>query len=175
MVIETERLILREMVQSDFPLLCKCLQDPDVMLLAFGHVFSDKEVQDNLDKQIWRYENHGFGVWSVILKETGELIGQCGLSMQPYNDREVPEIGYVFQKEHWHKGYAIEAAAACKEYAFTVQNIDEVFSIIRDTNIASQNVAKRNGMTIKDKTDIHIVHANGVEMKHNLWSAKRDE
>jgi len=90
--------------------------------------------------------------------------------MQPFADREVLEIGYIFQKEYWHKGYATEAAIACKEYAFTELNADEVFSIIRDTNIASQNVAKRNGMTI---TDTFTKHYYGIDMPHYLFSVRR--
>ena len=172
MMLMAERLIMREMTQSDFPLLCQHLQDAEVMY-AYEHAFSDAEVQEGIDKQFQRYKEYGFGVWAVILKENGELIGQCGLSMQPFADREVLEIGYIFQKAYWHKGYATEAAIACKEYAFNVLNADEVFSIIRDTNIASQNVAKRNGMTIADITDTFVKHYQGIELLHYLFSVKR--
>ena len=78
------------------------------------------------------------------------MIGQCGLTMQPWKDKEVLEIGYLFQRRYWHKGYATEAAKACKKYAFKILNADEVCSIIRDTNTPSQNVAVRNGMTVAD-------------------------
>lgn len=168
-ILETERLILREMVEADFPLLCKHLQDADVMY-AFEHAYSDAEVQQGLEKQFRRYAQYGFGVWAVILKESGELIGQCGLSMQPCEDGELLEIGYIFQKEHWHKGYATEAAIACREYAFNELNADEVFSLIRDTNIASQNVAERNGMTIQGE---FIKHYRGKDMPHYVFSVKR--
>lgn len=171
MILQTERLYLREMTQADFPLLCKHLQDPEVMY-AWEHAFSDAEVQEGIDKQLWRYETYGFGVWAVILKESGALIGQCGLSMQSYEDKEVLEIGYIFQKEHWHKGYAIEAAAACKKYAFEVLQAEEAFSLIRDTNIASQNVAIRNGMTVKER---YVKHYYGLDMPHLVFSVKRKE
>ena len=171
-ILETERLILREMIQADFPLLCKHLQDAEVMY-AYEHAYSDTEVQEGIDKQFQRYKEDGFGVWAVILKDNGALIGQCGLSMQPFADREVLEIGYIFQKAYWHKGYATEAAIACKEYAFDVLNADEVFSIIRDTNIASQNVAKRIGMTIADMTDTFVKHYQGIELLNYLFSVKR--
>ncbi len=52
-------------------------------MYAYEHAYSDAEVQEGIDKQFQRYEEYGFGVWAVILKETGTLIGQCGLSMQP--------------------------------------------------------------------------------------------
>jgi len=59
-----------------------------------------------------RYNDYGFGLWAVILKETNEMIGQCGLTMQDCNNRQVVEIGYLFQKAFWHKGYASETAIA---------------------------------------------------------------
>ncbi len=170
MILETDRLYLREMVQADFPLLCKHLQDTEVMY-AYEHAFSDAEVQEGIDKQFERYEKYGFGVWAVILKANEELIGQCGLSMQPFDEREVLEIGYIFQKEYWHQGYATEAAIACREYAFNELNADEVFSIIRDTNIASQNVAKRNGMTVCGSW---VKHYWGIDIPHFLFSVRRN-
>ncbi len=168
MILETERLYLREMGQDDFSSLCKILQDEDVMY-AYEHAFSDGEVQAWLDKQISRYKEYGFGLWAVILKDTNEMIGQCGLTMQDFNGKQVLEVGYLFQKSFWHKGYANEAAIACKEYAFDKLNADEVFSIIRDTNIASQNVARRNGMEIVDK---FVKHYYGIDMPHYLFSVK---
>lgn len=168
MILETERLYLREMKQSDFSDLCKILQDPDVMY-AYEHAFDDVEAQEWLDIQIKRYKDYGYGLWAVILKETGEMIGQCGLTIQEYNNKQVLEIGYHLQKKHWHKGYASEAAIACKRYAFDVLKADEVFSIIRDTNAASQNVAKRNNMTV---TDRFVKHYYGVDMPHLVFSVK---
>lgn len=90
--------------------------------------------------------------------------------MQDCNGKQVLEIGYLFQKAFWHNGYASESAMACKEYAFEKLDADEVFSIIRDTNIASQNVAIRNKMTI---TDTLIKYFRGVEMPHLVFSIKR--
>lgn len=169
MIVETERLYLREMEQADYAALCKILQDEEVMY-AYEHAFDDAETQEWLDKQIKRYREYGFGLWAVLLKETGEMIGQCGLTMQDCNKRQVLEIGYLFQKAFWHHGYAIEAAIACKEYAFEVLGADEVFSIIRDTNLASQKVARRNGMTMKGQ---FIKHYYGVEMPHLIFSVRR--
>ena len=169
MILQTERLYLREMEQSDYPALCKIMQDKDVMY-AYEHAFNDEEVQEWLDKQKKRYKVNGFGLWAVILKETDEMIGQCGLTMQDCDGRQLLEIGYLFQKAYWHKGYASEAAIACKKYAFEVLSADEVFSIIRDTNIASQNVAKRNGMTVCFE---FVKHYYGIDMPHLVFSVKR--
>ncbi len=170
MTLETERLYLREMNQADFDALCKILQDDEVMY-AYEGAFNDEEVQNWLDKQMTRYQENGYGLWAVVLKETNEMIGQCGLSNQAWKDRTILEIGYLFQKSHWHRGYAIEAAQACKEYAFNVLKADEVSSIIRDTNMASQGVAKRNGMTV---VDTWTKHFRGVDMPHLLFSVKNN-
>jgi ribosomal-protein-alanine N-acetyltransferase len=169
MVLETQRLVLREMTQADFPILCKILQDDDVMY-AYEGAFNFDEVQGWLDRQIERYKGLGFGLWAVVLKETGIMIGQCGLSMQEFNSNKVLEVGYLFQKDYWHRGYASEAAIACKEYAFDKLNAKEVYSIIRDTNIPSQNVAIRNGMTCIDK---FVKHYRGVDVPHFLFSANK--
>ena len=169
MILETERLCLREMGQSDFTSLCKIMQDQETMY-AYEGAFSYSEVQEWLDRQIRRYQKWGFDLWAVILKETGGMIGQCGLTMQPWKEEEVLEIGYLFNRRFWHKGYAVEAARACKQYAFETLNAKEVCSIIRDTNIASQNVAIRNGMTM---TDSWTKHYRGVDMPHDRYVAVR--
>lgn len=166
-ILETERLLLREMGQSDFPALCKMLQDREVMY-AYEHAFEHAEAQAWLDRQTERYRKDGFGLWAVVLKETGEMIGQCGLTMQDCGGQWVVEVGYLFQKAFWHRGYAAEAAIACKEYAFTELGVKEVYSIIRDTNIASQKVAERNGMTKKGG---FVKHYYGVGMPHLIYWA----
>lgn len=165
MILETERLALREMQPSDFDALCRIMQDEQTMT-AYEGAFSDAEVQAWLNRQLERYRTWGFGLWAVILKETDAMIGQCGLTMQPWKGQEVLEIGYLFERGYWHRGYATEAARACKAYAFDVLNANEVCSIIRDTNTASQNVALRNGM---QRADSWVKHYRGVDMPHGRY------
>ncbi|MCL2002449.1 MAG: GNAT family N-acetyltransferase [Oscillospiraceae bacterium] len=168
MIIETGRLRLREMRQSDYAALCDILQDADVMY-AYEGAFSDAETQAWLDKQIRSYQTYGFGLWAVTLKETGEMIGQCGLTLQSYQDNQVLEVGYLFQKAFWHNGYATEAAIACRDYAFDKLNAEEVFSIIRDTNTASQKIAERNGMTVAGTL---VKHYRNMDMPHYVFSVR---
>lgn len=170
-ILETERLYLRELRQDDFTSLCRILQDEETMY-AYEGAFNDCEAQEWMDRQIDRYQRWGFGFWAVILKETDEMIGQCGLTMQPWKEEEVLEIGYLFERKYWHNGYATEAARACKEYAFEKLGAKEVCSIIRDTNLASQRVALRNGMT---KTDSWTKHYRGADMPHDRYVARRSE
>lgn len=166
-VIVTERTFLRRLTEDDFDNLCKILQDEKAMY-AYEHAFSDEEVHAWLDKQLGRYERYGFGLWAVCLKENGEFIGQCGLTMQETPDGEVLEIGYLFCREFWHLGYATECAVACKKYAFDVLKADKVYSIIRDNNIPSRRVAERNGMTVCGEFTKHYY---GMDMPHLVFKA----
>ena len=93
-ILETERLALRRLRRADYADLCLMLKDEEVMY-AYEHAFEDWEAADWLDRQLMRYEKYGFGLWAVILKESGELIGQCGLTMQEAGEREVLEVSVV--------------------------------------------------------------------------------
>ncbi len=171
MILETQRLVLREMTQRDYPALCLILQDEKCMY-AYEHAFSDEEAQGWLDKMRWRYANEGFGLWACVLKQTGEMIGQCGLTMQDTPDGRVVEVGYLFRRACWRQGYATEAARACRDYAFDSLGVDEVFSIIRDNNFASQAVARRNGMGERGQ---FVKHYMGIDMPHIVYSIRRNE
>ena len=156
MILETERLYLREMNQSDFEDLAEILQNPRVMY-AYEHDFSD----------ITRYKKYGFGLWAVILKNTDEMIGQAGLTMQSYKGTEVLEIGYLLKERFWHHGYASEAANGCKKYAFEQLNRAKVYSIIKSDNYASMKVAKSMGMK---KEDEFVTQYYNGDMLHFLYS-----
>lgn len=170
-ILRTERLILREMTREDFPALCEMLQDPEVMY-AYGHAFSDAEARSWLEKQFARYATDGFGLWAAVEKASGRMIGQCGLTMQDCAGEPMLEVGYLFQKAYWHKGFATEAATACRDYAFYTLGAPAVCSIIRDTNAASQRVALRNGMTLQKR---FIKRYFDTDMPHLLFSVRRPE
>ena len=168
-IIETERLYLRRLEQGDYEALCDIMQD-EAAMYAYEGAFSDDEVHEWLDRRISQYEKWGFSLWAVVLKSSGKLIGQCGLTMQQWKDREVLEIGYLFNREYWHRGYAAEAARACREYAFDVLGADEVCSIIRDSNAPSIGVALRNSMSPEDS---FVKHYRGVDMPHTRYVVRR--
>ena len=169
MILETERLIVREMTKEDFPALTDMLYDERVMY-AYAHTFSEDEAQAWLYNQLRRYKEDGFGLWAVILKETGKMIGQCGITKQRIPEKEVLEVGYLFSADYWHKGFATEAAIACKNYAFKNLGANEVYSIIRDNNYASQNVAKRNGMKEVGRFNKHYY---GIDMPHIVFRTEK--
>lgn len=169
MILETARLQLQEMKISDINSLSSILQDENVMY-AYNGAFNEEETMAWMQKQLQRYKDFGFGLWGVFLKGTNEMIGQCGITMQEYKTEQVPEIGYLLAHKYWHKGYATEAAIACREYGFNTLNFKELYSIIRDTNIASQKVALRNGMS---QIDSVVKHYRGVEMPHIVFCTKK--
>lgn len=169
-IFETKRLILRKMTHDDYPALSAILQDETAMY-AYEHAFGDEETKEWLERQIRRYREDGFGLWAVVLKEAGKMIGQCGLSWQEAEGEMLPEIGYLFNRQYWHNGYAAEAAAGCKLYAFETLGFNEVYSIIRDINLPSINVAIRNGMLARRR---FVKHYWGVDMPHIVFSARKE-
>ena len=169
MVLQTQRTYLREMDWGDLDALKLILQDPEVMY-AYAHAFSQEEVAAWMDKQLSRYREDGFGLWAMVLKESGQMIGQCGLSWQEAARRQVLEIGYLLQKAYWGHGYATEGARACKAYAFEVLGASQVYSIIRENNLPSIRVAQRNGMTCRGRI---VKHYYGIDMPHFLYCATK--
>ena len=89
MIIETERLFLREMTAGDFDALYKVLADSDTMKY-YPYSFGKKEVENWINKNLERYRVFGFGLWAVCLKSTCEMIGDCGLTMQLINGQIKP-------------------------------------------------------------------------------------
>jgi [ribosomal protein S5]-alanine N-acetyltransferase len=169
-ILETDRLFLREFLDTDYNDLCEILQDKEVMY-AYEHSYSNDEVKGWFDWIIEHYAKYGFGLWAVIHKETNVFLGQCGLTIQNLNGNEYLEIGYLFKKKHWYKGYAVEAAFGCKKYAFENLNAEKVYSIVRYDNTASQNVAKRIGM---EKTDEIMKHYCNMDILHYIFEIKKD-
>ncbi len=166
--LQTERLTLREMTERDFGDLCKMLYDPLVMY-AYEHAFSEEEARSWLRNQLRRYREDGFGLWAVIRNADGCMIGQCGITWQDWNGRRVPEIGYLFSRAYWHNGYAIEAASACRRYAFERLRFPAVYSIIRENNLPSRRVAERNGM---EPCGTMLKHYYGMEMPHIIYGVR---
>lgn len=176
-IIETDRLILRELRENskkDYNSLCDILKDKETMY-AYEHGFTEQECREWFERQINRYKTYGFGLWAVILKENNKLIGQAGLTMQNIDikingSNELLEIGYLFNKNYWHRGFAIESALSCREYAFNKLNADRVYSIIRDNNIASQKVAIKNKMKIIAKITKHYYN---MDMLHYVFCCEK--
>lgn len=150
MYIGTERLVLRELTENDFSALYKVLADSDIMC-HYPYTFDENRVKNWINKSIERYSVFGFGLWAVILKETNELIGDCGITMQNINGSIKPEVGYHIAKAHQRQGYAKEAAKACINWTFENTPFKILYSYMKKSNIASSKTAMANGMVKVDE------------------------
>lgn len=168
-ILETPRLRLREWLPDEEAKLAEFLGDEQVMY-AYEGAFDDEKIADWLQWNLESYEKFGYGLWAIERKEDGAVIGECGLTLQTVKGRQLPEIGYHLVREAWHMGYMTEAAQAVKQYAFETLQLPEVCSTVRDTNLASMNVAIRNQMIIRDR---FIKHYRGIDMPHYLFVARR--
>lgn len=138
--IQTERLILRELVPDDFDALYSVLADSDIMQ-HYPYTFDDKRVRNWIERNIERYRILGFGLWAVCLKDTGEMIGDCGLTMQNIGGTIKPEIGYHIRKDMQRKGFAKEAASAVRDWTFHNTTFCEIYSYMKYTNEPSAKTA----------------------------------
>ena len=144
MKIETERLIIREMTEHDFDALYCVLADSDIMR-HYPYTFDEARVRGWIKRNIERYHVFGFGLWAVCLKETGEMIGDCGLTMQLINGQIKPEIGYHVRADQQRKGYAKEAAIAVRDWTFQNTPFQVVYSYMKHTNEPSARTAMAYG------------------------------
>ena len=144
-MITTERLVLREYTEDDFDALYEIVSDPETMQ-HYPAPFDRDRTMGWIRWNLENYEKYGFGLWAVTLKESGEFIGDCGLTLQNIDGQMLPEIGYHIHKKHWRKGYAKEAACAVRDWAFTHTAYDTLYSYMKYTNIGSYSTAMANGM-----------------------------
>lgn len=108
------------------------------------------------------YETHGFGLWALELRETGEFVGDCGITMQPVGENERRhEVGYHVVAARRRRGLATEAARACRDWAFETLGVSYVCSIVHVENVASRRVAERIHDSVRpfDRDGMpHLVH-----------------
>jgi RimJ/RimL family protein N-acetyltransferase len=105
-------------------------------------------VAEWIDRNRRRYVDAGHGLWAMVLKSNGELVGDCGLTRQAVDGTEEIEIGYHVRRDLWGQGYAPEAARACREYGFGRLGADRLISLIRPENLPSRRVAEKTGLSL---------------------------
>ena len=142
--IETERLFLREMVEDDFEALRRVLGDRDIMR-HYPYEFDDERIRSWIARNRERYSIFGFGLWAVCRKDTGEMIGDCGLTMQIIDGQIRPEIGYHIRADHQRQGYATEAARAVRDWTWQNTPFRAIYSYMKAENIPSIRTAMAYG------------------------------
>jgi len=150
MRLETERLYLREITMEDLPAWLRVLGDRESMK-HYSYAFDEARVQNWIERNTERYRVFGFGLWAVVRKDTGELIGDCGITMQNINGVVRPEIGYHIRRDCQRQGYAKEAACACRDWIFANTPFQVVYSYMTLANEASWATAKACGMELEEQ------------------------
>ena len=145
MTIETKRLFLRELTHDDIEPLHAVLSDP-VAMRHYPKPFDREMTRKWIEWNLENYAVHGFGLWAVIHREEGRLIGDCGLTIQQVDGVGELEIGYHILRSHWGKGFATEGAAACRDYVFDNLKKKRVISWMTPENLSSRRVAVKIGM-----------------------------
>ncbi|WP_419150248.1 GNAT family N-acetyltransferase [Lysinibacillus xylanilyticus] len=150
---ETERLELRELHDDNISVLYAIFSDAETMKY-YPSPFNLEQTKNWIKKNKQRYQEDGYGLWAVYLKESNELIGDCGLVKQIVDGKTEVEVGYHIHKKYWSKGYATEAAKSCVEYGFSQLGQDKLISIIDPKNGPSIRVAEKNGFMKEKETFI---------------------
>lgn len=163
MPLATERLILRPPTPEDLDAFAAIFADPEVMrFIGDGTPRPRDDVAARLHRAAELYRQTGFCFFAVELRETGEVIGDCGIipiarSGTDWNDysQRGPEIelGYRLARAHWGRGYATEAAREAVRYAFQDLRLDHLIGVTDPGNVASQRVLQKCGMTHSGRTD----------------------
>ncbi len=152
-ILETERLVLREMEWTGADDLASILCDAENMRF-YTRPFTRGDVDLWIRRNRERYrQGDGNALWAVCLKgQSQTMIGDCGLVLQEVDGQPEIEIGYHFNAAYQGHGYATEAARGCRDYGFTQLGRTKLISLIRPDHTRSRRVAERNGMTVEKET-----------------------
>ena len=164
-ILETPRLLLREFAPEDAEALARVICDAETMRF-YPRPFDRKDVEGWIARNLRRYNDHGHGLWAMVLKQSNEMIGDCGITLQTVDGEPLPEIGYHLRRDLWGQGLATEAACACRDWGFSKLQTNFLISLIRPENRPSWRVAERNGMTIWKQ----VMHAG---LPHNVYRIHR--
>ena len=164
-VLETQRLILREFTVDDVDSLVRVLSDAETMRF-YPAPLDRRGVEEWICRNIRRYAKDGHGLWAAVLKASGEVIGDCGLTVQNVDGVDEVEIGYHTRRDLWGRGLATEAARACRDFGFARLPVEHMISLIRPENLQSCRVAEKNRMTVWKEVMWH-------ELPHLVYAISR--
>ena len=150
-ILETDRLLLREFVPEDVDALSAIFTDPETMRYCPAPL-DRSEVTEWIKRNRRRYRETGYGLWAMLLKDSGEVVGDCGLTRQTVDEVDEIELGYHVRRDLWGRGYAPEAACACRDHGFDQLGADRLISLIRVGNLPSRRVAEKIGMSLWKST-----------------------
>ncbi len=168
---ETERLILREYTIDDFDALYEIMSDAETMQ-HYPAPFDEAKTRGWIEWNLDNYKKYGWGLWAVVLKETGEFIGDCGITLQNIDGKMLPEIGYHINKKYWRQGFAKEAARSVRDWVFEHTDYNAIYSYMKYTNIGSYSTAIANGMKkVKEYPDPKNEISYAYAITRDEWKA----
>jgi RimJ/RimL family protein N-acetyltransferase len=144
------RLTFREMTEGDLDDMAALLGDEDVMRF-YPRPRTRGEARDWIALNQRRYRDHGFGLWIISKRDSGELVGDCGLTIQRVDGADELEVGYHVRTSMQRQGYATEAAAASRDFARDVLEASRLIAIINPLNVPSRRVATKIGLTMEKR------------------------
>ncbi len=176
-IIETERLILRELDYIDEKDMFEMDSDPEVHIyLGNRPVKSIIEITRAIESLKKQYQENGIARWAVLNKNTNEFVGWSGLKYfnEPLNGRNhFYELGYRFKKKHWGKGFATESSIAILDYGFKKLKIDTIFAIADSKNLKSKKILARLGFTFQETFMHESSPTDWFELKKTIWESKK--
>lgn len=147
--LETPRLILRTLEPRDWEVTYGIFSDPEAMRYIPGGAFDDPDrCKRWVGKMREIEERDGFAFWAVERKDTGEVVGQCGLFKVEGKGPEI-EVAYHFLRKHWGHGYASEAAKASVDHGLGALGMREILGLTFPAHRASQRVLEKAGLTFR--------------------------
>lgn len=158
--IYTERLYMRKLRDEDLHNYYEIMKKDEVgKWLGISRGKTYEETKLLIDKFSKQWEEKGYGVWAVVDKKSGELLGHCGLNF--LKETSEVEILYAFDPKFWNHGYATESARAALEYAFEKAKLDRIIALAKPLNIKSINVIEKIGLKF-----VGIKEYFGLQLKY---------
>lgn len=164
-ILTTQRLSLRELAEEDRADFDAVFRDPGT-IHAYGYLFSPEELDAWFEKQLDHQARRGYGLWTAVERISGARVGFCGIVRRNIENAEELEISYFIAPRRRHRGYAREAAAACRDYAFNVIGAKRVVACVRVDNAPSRRVAEFLGMSVER---IFVRHCSGTDIPYALY------
>jgi len=169
MILETSRTTLHRWTRDDVPLLHPILSDPETMRF-WPHPFTLEDTRGWIERNVARYSTDGFGRMRLVLKETGETVGDCGLGVAQINGRRENDLGYILHHPWWGRGLAIEAARACVEYGFATLDLTRLVANMAEDHLRSAHVAEQLGMRLERR----FLNARNRNLPTRLYALEKN-
>jgi RimJ/RimL family protein N-acetyltransferase len=147
-MLETRRLLLRELTLADTDSLLQILSDP-VAMQWYPQTYSRQETEAWIQRARDSYAQYGHGFWATMLKDGDQFAGICGVLHSVVENIEEKALGWLILRRFWNHGFATEASQACLDYGSRVLNRQRIISMIRPENVPSQHVARKLGMNLE--------------------------